>query len=93
VFTELTGSGEERPGVNPGYAVSPDVRVRKESFGLLFYNTRNTKLTFVRSGDLLRIDNSPLGGKNITASPGSADRVRTGKLIKDLLSKGLILDA
>jgi hypothetical protein len=32
----------------------PDhVRVRQEDFGLLFYDTRSTRLTFVRSGDRL----------------------------------------
>ena len=29
------------------------VRVRREDFGLLFYDTRSTRLTYVRSGESL----------------------------------------
>jgi hypothetical protein len=35
------------------YLVPDHVRVRQEDFGLLFYDTRSTRLTFVRSGDRL----------------------------------------
>ena len=35
------------------YLVPDWVRVRAEDFGLLFYDTRSTRLTFVRSGDAL----------------------------------------
>ncbi len=37
----------------PVYLVPDWVRVRREDFGLLFYDTRSTRLTFVRSGDRL----------------------------------------
>ena len=35
------------------YLVPDWVRVRQEDFGLLFYDSRSTRLTFVRSGDRL----------------------------------------
>jgi len=35
------------------YVVPSWVRVRSEDFGLLFYDTRDTRLTFVRSGTSL----------------------------------------
>lgn len=35
------------------YGLAPGVSVRKESFGLLFYNAKDTNLTFVKSGDLI----------------------------------------
>jgi len=38
------------------YKLSPGTKVRKESFGLLFYNTKNTKLTFIESGRLISVD-------------------------------------
>ncbi|ATW24923.1 mycofactocin biosynthesis chaperone MftB [Candidatus Formimonas warabiya] len=38
------------------YQLSPDIKVRQESFGLLFYNTRNTNLTFIKSGSLIRVE-------------------------------------
>ncbi len=40
-------------GVGRTYLVPDWVRVRPEDFGLLFYDTRSTRLTFVRSGDRL----------------------------------------
>ncbi len=32
------------------YRLAPWARVRQEDFGLLFYDTRSTTMTFVRSG-------------------------------------------
>ena len=40
-------------GAGRAYLVPDWVRVRREDFGLLFYDTRSTRLTFVRSGDRL----------------------------------------
>jgi putative mycofactocin binding protein MftB len=73
------------------YVVSPLVRVRKESFGLLFYNTKDTRLTFVKSRDLLQVLSLANGEKLITASPGSAAQVKVKKLLDDLVVKGLIV--
>jgi putative mycofactocin binding protein MftB len=72
------------------YTVSPSVRVRKEAFGLLFYNTEVSRLVFVKSGDLLQIKAFPHGAKKIVASlePGIQSKVR--KLLDHLLKKGLI---
>jgi putative mycofactocin binding protein MftB len=50
--------------------VPPWVRVRREDFGLLFYDTRSTRLTFVRSGD--RLEAPPFTGADRLL------RVRTG---------------
>ena len=36
--------------VNRFYHLAQGIRVRKESFGLLFYNPRGPKLTFLHSG-------------------------------------------
>jgi len=71
--------------------VSPLVRVRKESFGLLFYNTKDTRLTFVKSRDLLQVLSLANGEKLITASPGSAAQAKVKKLLDDLVVKGLIV--
>jgi len=72
------------------YAVSPPVRVRKESFGLLFYNTEDSRLTFVKSGDLLQIKALPHGAKQIEASLKPETQSRLRKLLDHLLQKGLI---
>ena len=38
------------------YVLHPDCRVRREEFGLLFYDLKGPKLLFVASGDLLETD-------------------------------------
>jgi putative mycofactocin binding protein MftB len=43
----------ERAGAPSTYLVPEHVRVRQEDFGLLFYDTRSTRLIFVRSGERL----------------------------------------
>ena len=75
------------------YAVSPGVRVRKEEFGLLFYNTRDSRLTFIKSGELLQIATLPTESNMITASLESAAQGRVRRLLNHLLKKGLIREA
>jgi putative mycofactocin binding protein MftB len=60
------------------YVVPSPVRVRKEAFGLLFYNTEDANLTFVKSGDLLQISALPHGAKTITV-PGTGDSTESEK--------------
>jgi putative mycofactocin binding protein MftB len=72
------------------YAIPPHVRVRKEAFGLLFYNTENSRLSFVKSGDLLQVKALPHGAKKITASLEPETQTRVRKLLDHLLKKRLI---
>jgi putative mycofactocin binding protein MftB len=78
---------------NSCFAIPPHVRVRKEHFGLLFYNTEASRLTFVKSGDLLQIKALPYGAKGIAASlePGVQSKVR--KLLDYLMIKGLLCES
>ena len=77
------------------YLVPDWVRVRRESFGLLFYDTRSTKLTFVRSGDSL--DAAALHGPAARAggSAAAARRAvrRSRDCSRDLVAKGLLVAA
>ena len=75
------------------YAISPPVRVRKETFGLLFFNTEDSNLTFVKSGDLLQISDLPHGAKRITASLEPETQTRVRKLLDQLLQKRLIRES
>jgi putative mycofactocin binding protein MftB len=75
------------------YAVSPPVRVRKETFGLLFYNTEDSNLTFVKSGDLLQINTLPHRAKTITVSLKPETQARVRKLLDHLLKKRLICES
>ncbi len=72
------------------YIISPHVRVRKEAFGLLFYNTQNSRLTFVKSGDLLQIKALPKGARRIAASLEPQTQGKVGKLLNHLTKKRLI---
>jgi putative mycofactocin binding protein MftB len=72
------------------YTISPHVRVRKEAFGLLFYNTEDSRLTFVKSRDILQIEALPNGVKKIAAALEPATQVRVKKLLDHLLKKRLI---
>ncbi len=74
------------------YTLSPGVRARKENFGLLFYNSKDTNLTFVKSGNLLNIEHS---GNSIVLSANQEIAIEEAKLkrvINLLLEKRLILE-
>jgi putative mycofactocin binding protein MftB len=69
------------------------VRVRRESFGLLFYDTRSTRLTFVRSGDSL--DPPPFTGprRRLTVTDPGGVSPALARVLGDLVAKGLIVEA
>jgi putative mycofactocin binding protein MftB len=75
------------------YQVSPPVRVRKEAFGLLFYNTEESRLTFVKSGALLGIQDHPDGSKKILADMKPETQGKVKRLLGHLLKKGLIRES
>ena len=74
--------------------------MRQEDFGLLFYDTRSTRLTFVRSGD--RLVPPPFTGarRELRFAPrrrrpagrrGAADAARSPRLLDGLVAKGLLV--
>lgn len=73
------------------YLVPDWVRVRRESFGLLFYDTRSTRLTFVRSGDDL--DPPPFVGsrRTLTVTTRGGVSPALSRLLQDLEAKGLVV--
>ena len=89
----------------PVYLVPDWVRVRGEDFGLLFYDTRSTRLTFVRSGD--RLVPPPFTGSRrelVVRAGGEAGGAETptgarpagapfSRLLDDLVTKGLLVAA
>lgn len=90
---------------DPVYAVPEWVRVRREDFGLLFYDTQSARLTFVRSGDKL-VPPSFTGPRRVlgvrsredgVSGPGGDDRPGPGlgdpalsQLLDSLAARGLI---
>ncbi len=72
------------------YLVPDHVRVRQEDFGLLFYDTRSTRLTFVRSGD--RLVPPPFVGDHRTLrAAGAAPDAALSRVLTGLVEKGLLL--
>jgi len=73
----------------------PDhVRVRTESFGLLFYDSRSTKLTFVRSEESL-IPPPFIGARRLlrVRHPQVSQSPALSRLLQHLVDKGLIVAA
>ena len=93
VFTEPAVNTNINRRDDLHYAISPPVRVRKEAFGLLFYDTENSRLTFVKSGDFLQIKALPNGAKRITVSMKPETQGRLRKLLDHLLKKRLICES
>jgi len=74
------------------YLVPDWVRVRREDFGLLFYDTRSTKLTFVRSDDALTPP--PFIGPDRLLRVGALQggrRAAVRRLLENLVDRGLIV--
>ena len=93
VSIDSRDSEERASGITEFCTVSPSARVRKESFGLLFYSTRNATMTFVRSWNILQIVDSANGKKLAIVDFESVDSMKIGKLIDKLREKGLIIES
>ncbi len=75
------------------YLVPDWVRVRREDFGLLFYDTRSTRLTYVRSGSSLAPP--PFTGDHRRLAVMAPDGISPAlaRLLDNLIEKGLIVVA
>ena len=69
------------------YSLAPHIRVRNESFGLLFY-TKNTGLIFINSGDLIQAQALKKGGSREDLAPSNP--VRGEALLQKLVARGLV---
>ncbi|MDW7710707.1 MAG: mycofactocin biosynthesis chaperone MftB [Deferrisomatales bacterium] len=80
----------------PLYTLHPACRVRKEAFGLLFYDLRGPRLLFAETGDLLEPSDlqagvtaeggrGPVAGRGVP--PGAA---RLARLLATLAEKGFL---
>ncbi len=76
------------------YVLHPACRVRKEEFGLLFYDLRGPKLLFVETGDLLEPEHFNVGvaSDDVSAVRSHAERMRVGRLLKSLADKGFLCE-
>jgi putative mycofactocin binding protein MftB len=73
------------------YPLSAGVRARREDFGLLFYNAKDAKLTFVKCRDLLEVHRTDKGGfelKPVSSDP--RDLAKALSYLASLQKKGLV---
>mgnify|MGYP000925826105 FL=1 len=70
------------------YSLAPHMRVRDESFGLLFYNTKNTGLIFINSGDLIKAAALKQGGTKAGLAPQNP--VNGEAILEKLLGRGIL---
>ena len=76
-----------------GVALAPGMRVRKESFGLLFYSVRDARLTFVGSRELLLLTFDPAGDPVLRSQARSGvEETRAGRLLDAMQKKGLVVE-
>lgn len=76
------------------YVLHPDCRVRKEEFGLLFYDLRGPKLLFVACGALLGPEFFLPGSAPERALAGRSrtERLQVDGLLRSLAVKGFLLE-
>jgi putative mycofactocin binding protein MftB len=74
------------------YVLHPDCRVRRERFGLLFYDLRGPRLLFVESGDLLEPESFATGTPpaSVLAGRPDSERQRIYRLLHSLAEKGFL---
>ena len=75
------------------YILTPQMRVRKEIFGLLFYNTRSTNLTFIESSNL--IDPELLTKRNTLEEflgENSEPHIKIRQSLKELTRRGILYE-
>ncbi len=76
------------------YVLHPNCRVRREEFGLLFYDLKGPKLLFVASGDLLEPEDLAPGSASagaLAARP-APERRRIEGVLRTLSVKGFVLE-
>ncbi len=74
------------------YVLHPDCRVRKEGFGLLFYDLRGPKLLFAETGDVLAPEVFVTGrglGAALAGRP-ARERARIARFLRSLVEKGFL---
>lgn len=75
------------------YLVPDWVRARRETFGLLFYDTRTTRLTFVRSADALTPPPFTGGDRRLRMAGRARTEASVARLLEGLVAKGLLVSS
>ncbi len=75
-----------------GIKLHPACRVRREGFGLLFYDNRGPRLLFAETGNLLPVEffETLRGRDELPEGVNDRERVVLGKFVTQLLNKGFL---
>lgn len=74
------------------YKLPCGIMVRKEAFGLLFYNVKDTNLTFVKvDGDLIP-DSLYEKGLLLLEGRGGKEDPKYIQILKELVKRGLLVE-
>ena len=75
-----------------GIKLHPACRVRREGFGLLFYDNRGPRLLFAETGNLLPVEffDTLRGRDELPEGVSDRERVILSKFITKLLNKGFL---
>lgn len=74
------------------YVLHPACRVRRERFGLLFYDLRGPRLLFAETGDALSPALLEQGAEvaQVLSHRPADEQVRVERLLKSLVTKGFL---
>jgi putative mycofactocin binding protein MftB len=77
-----------------GIVLHPACRVRREGFGLLFYDLRGPRLLFAETGDMIPVDFYGTLRRRDEFPDGVSDRQKTvlQKFVEQLLQKGFLCE-
>lgn len=75
-----------------GMKLHPACRVRREGFGLLFYDARGPRLLFAETGDLLPVEffSTPRGRDEFPEGVSEKQKTVLRKFMSQLLQKGFL---
>lgn len=75
------------------YRLAPQFKVRKEFFGLLFYNTGSTKLYFVKYKELLDQSLLAVEGDEIEFLRDNSPKSNViSRILKQLVNRGFLFE-
>ena len=78
--------------VTAGIKLHPACRVRREGFGLLFYDARGPRLLFAETGSLIPVDffGTPRGRDEFPEGTTEQQKTVLRKFVSNLLDKGFL---
>lgn len=74
------------------YQLGSHIRVRKESFGIILYNTEDTNLKFVKSGNLILPEHLECEEQLNHLIEQASENHLVGSIMKQLIKCGFVIE-